>query len=115
MRLRVFTVYDKKAEEHRGVYCEKTRAAGVRSFTMAVLKGGSLLSQYPEDYQLRELGTFDPLTGRIDAYLDPVPVAEAAAVIREARERAMEQQEEQLEIEQQLHVMSNGDEETVHG
>ncbi len=61
--LKIFSVYDSKAEAFLNpIFCP-TRAVAIRSFTASAINPDSDFCRHPEDFSLFELGEFDPATG----------------------------------------------------
>lgn len=58
-----FSVFDRKAGSFNDPHPFKHRADAVRSFTQAVNDGKSSLCLYSGDYDLFEVGNFDPNVG----------------------------------------------------
>lgn len=61
--LKIFSVYDQKAEFFSNPYYDRTTAAGIRQFEAAVNDPGSRLFAAAADYTLFELGEFDEQSG----------------------------------------------------
>lgn len=59
MILKIFTVYDSKAEAYLPPFFSATRGLALRSFTDAVNTAGHAFNRYAEDYTLFEVGEFD--------------------------------------------------------
>lgn len=67
------SVRDKKAEAFHPPYTVPTKGIAIRAFGDAVLKGGTDLSQHPEDFDLFMIGEFDQLSGKLIP-CDPVSI-----------------------------------------
>lgn len=66
---RVFCVYDAKGEHYgKQPFVCANRADAIRGFTKEVNTPGTPLADYPEDFTLLEIGTWDERTGNIDMY-----------------------------------------------
>lgn len=61
--LKMFTVYDSKAEAYLPPFYSKSKGEALRSFTDAVNDPQSQLNKHPEDYTLFEVGDFDENLG----------------------------------------------------
>lgn len=72
MLLRMYVVYDSKAEIYTHPSFLPTRAVAVRQFAELVNDGKHEFSRHPEDYSLFELGTFDDGSGLIAPTLAPI-------------------------------------------
>lgn len=68
-----FAIFDKKAGLYDHVQAFRSEADAVRAVRSLVNSDskGSLIAQYPSDYELFRLGDFDQLTGRFN---DETPV-----------------------------------------
>lgn len=64
MELKIIAVYDRKLEAHMRPIFTPTLGAGIRSFQDELNRKESELHAHPEDYELRELGTWNDQTGR---------------------------------------------------
>lgn len=65
MQLNVFSIRDSKAEIFNPPFIKQTHGEAERDFHRMVKNPESLPHQYPEDYDLYHLGTFDDQTGEI--------------------------------------------------
>lgn len=83
--LKVFAVRDVKADAYGNLICVQTSGLALRAFADACADSRSPMAQYPEDYSMYELGTFDPSTGVISGHRLPVLVATASSVIEQLR------------------------------
>lgn len=61
--LKIFCVYDSKAEAYLNPVFAVNAAVVVRSFTAAAVDPNSDFGRHPADYTLFELGEFDPGKG----------------------------------------------------
>ena len=59
-------VYDKKADFYNYFSVFNNRAEAVRSFTLACRDKDSMLSKFPEDYDLYYLADVDERSGYVD-------------------------------------------------
>lgn len=64
-----FSIFDKKSGLYDFVQSFKSEADAVRAVRSLVNSGNkdSLIVQYPSDYELYRIGSFDPSMGRFDA------------------------------------------------
>jgi len=62
MKLKIFTIYDSKAEYYSQPYFASSLGEMLRSFTAQTLDPKSKLGLYPEDYTLFEIGHYDDHT-----------------------------------------------------
>lgn len=61
-----FCIYDTKAQAFTQPFHAPSRADAIRQVTMMTDDGKSLLSRFPQDYQLMSLGEFDKKTGHFN-------------------------------------------------
>ena len=80
--MRVFSVYDSKAEAYGAPVFFKTKGEAIRGFTDIVNDGNSMLSKYPGDYTLFELGSFDEETAKFDLHASPVSLGVALEFVK---------------------------------
>jgi len=64
--MKIFSIYDSKAETWTNPIIAQTTAAGIRAFERAANDPNSDFSASPGDYSLMELGEWDASTGRIE-------------------------------------------------
>lgn len=60
-----YTIYDSKAGYYNRPFLVRTKGEALRLFQQAANDTTTSLGQYPEDYILFEIGTFDDLSGII--------------------------------------------------
>lgn len=83
MLLRMFTIFDAKAEAYIQPFFAPNDKLALRMFETAALDEKHAFYRNAEDYHLFEIGEFDQTTGTIKGFT-PVPMANAL----EVRERA---------------------------
>lgn len=83
--LKLFAVYDEKAEAYGSIACIATRGLALRGFTDACADPKSAMAQCPSDYKLMELGSYDPNSGRIECLPQPLLVAHASAIVADLK------------------------------
>lgn len=66
MKTKLYSIYDSKALAFLPPICAATDGVAVRMFQSAVLKEGHDFNQYPEDYSLHQVGTWEDETGELD-------------------------------------------------
>lgn len=84
--LRVYAVRDVKADAFGSLIVCPTKGLALRAFADACADQRSPMAQYPEDYNLYELGTFEPNSGELVGHKVPVHVASASSVVETLRE-----------------------------
>lgn len=63
--LKMFVVRDSKSESYAPPFCMRTRGEAVRAWETSCNDGESMMSKYPTDFSLLEIGEFDELTGSV--------------------------------------------------
>lgn len=71
MKVKMYTVYDQKAETHNSPLCYQTVGQALRAFTDAANDPNSAIAKHPEDYTLLEIGTFDDSRGTVEPHDKP--------------------------------------------
>lgn len=64
-KLKLFSVYDSKAEVYDKPFCMLSKGECIRGFGDAANNTQTTLGQHPADFTLFELGEFDQKTGLI--------------------------------------------------
>lgn len=64
--MRIFSVYDVKAEIFQKPFTASKIGEAMRGFTDVVKDKNHALGQHPEDYSLFEIGNFDEKIGEVD-------------------------------------------------
>lgn len=75
--MKMFTVYDCKAQTYLNPFCMGSLAEAIRSFETAVKDPQTMFHQYPSDFSLLELGEFDQHNGSISLLNTPTIIANA--------------------------------------
>ena len=68
MKLKLFTIYDKKTKVHTPPIHGHNRGQIYRQLEMDLKKGSSTIVHYPDDYQLYEVGVFDDQSGLVEGH-----------------------------------------------
>lgn len=68
MMLKVFTIYDCKAEAYNQPFFMSTKAQAIRAFQDEVNNPQSLISKHPGDYTLFEIGEYDDSTATLTCH-----------------------------------------------
>lgn len=66
--LKVFSIYDSKAEAHLQPFFAPTRGMAIRSFQTAANSAGHDFNRFAADYTLFELGEFEPSSGNFNLH-----------------------------------------------
>lgn len=83
---KVFSVYDGKVKVFSRPFMDQHTGSAQRSFELACKQEESPFAQFPADYVLYEVGTFDEESGRLSANN---PVVQVAAAIDHVRRPAV--------------------------
>lgn len=81
MQLKIFSIRDAKAEMFNPPFFKKTHGEAERDFHQLCKDEKSMPAQYPEDYDLYYVGTYDDQTGKIDCLATPQHVTKAVTVL----------------------------------
>lgn len=83
MILRIFSIFDSKAEAFiQPFYCT-TPGLAIRSFESAVNQEGHDFQKYAADYTLFELGAFDQQKGLFDIHDTPINLGLALTYVKD--------------------------------
>lgn len=64
----IFTVYDSKVETYQSPFFAIHKGYALRDFEKVANDKSTSIGQYPSDYTLFAIGTFDTSTGKINQY-----------------------------------------------
>lgn len=78
MKMKVFTVFDVKAQLHLQPFFEQSTETGIRAFKVVCQDSKTNFYMFPEDYSLIELGEWDQQQGFIKMHDRPMILAQAA-------------------------------------
>lgn len=81
MKLNAFSIYDKKAAQYMRPFYVQNEHVAIRSITASVLSNPEL-SQFPSDYSLAHVGSFDESNGLLEP--TPVKIISEISVIHDA-------------------------------
>lgn len=81
--MKLFSVYDSKAEMYSAPFVERTHETARRSFLAAVRDDKSAVGQYPHDYALFVIGSFDDTSGVITPAKAPTMVWSGTEALQE--------------------------------
>lgn len=88
--LRVYSIRDAKAEVYNQPWFAKTHGEAERNFAQLARDPKSMVGQFPEDYDLYFIGSYNDQTGVIDALETPQHIAKAISLnAPEARPHAV--------------------------
>jgi len=78
--LKAFAIRDAKAEVYNTPFFQKSHGEAERSFMELVKDKNSLVAKYPEDFDLYYLGTYNSISGLIDALETPQHMTKGVSV-----------------------------------
>jgi len=81
--MKLFSLHDLKARTFARPFAEESTASAMRSFSvLANDPKAGLVNQFPDDYALFEIGTFDKETGILQSYI--TNLGSARTVLRQS-------------------------------
>ncbi|WNK13989.1 MAG: nonstructural protein [Microvirus sp.] len=69
MILKLFSVYDNKAQAYLPPFAAVNAGVALRMFRDSATAADHMFTRYPLDYHLFEMGTFDDVMGKVEAVL----------------------------------------------
>lgn len=85
MVLKMFTVYDAKAEAYLPPMFLTTKGLATRSFAAAVNDKGHDFNKYATDYSLYEIGEYDDSKGIVTMHAERMPLGSANEYLEDRR------------------------------
>lgn len=82
MELKIYTVYDAKAEAYLAPSFVSNDQVAARAFEYAVNSDEHDFGRFPEDYTMFRIGIFDPMTGAITSETPGTCIAKAIELRR---------------------------------
>lgn len=67
--IKIFSIFDSKAKAYLSPFCMPSAAHAVRGVSETMMQPSSIFSDYPEDFTLFEIGTFDESTAELQPLL----------------------------------------------
>lgn len=74
MVLKVFTIYDSKAEAYMQPFFMQTKGQAMRALVDTLEDPKTQFCKHPEDFTLFEIGTYDDQTGKFENLDAPVSI-----------------------------------------
>lgn len=68
MKIKMFVVYDSKAEAYDKPFCLRSKGEALRGWQDVVNDGQSAISAHPGDFTLFEIGEFDLMCGELKVH-----------------------------------------------
>ena len=79
--MKLYSIFDMKAHAYGPLLAYQTDGEAARAVAMALREKGSSISEFPEDFNLACLGTWDPQTGQVVG-ADPLVVCNLSALVQ---------------------------------
>lgn len=83
MQLKIYSIRDAKAEIYNVPFYKKTHGEAERDFAELCRDEKSMVSKYPEDYDLFFCGIYDDQTGLVESLKTPQHIAKAIEKIKQ--------------------------------
>jgi len=80
--MKIFAMYDTKAQCYLQPFPETSTIAALRGFEVAVNEGKSTFNRFPDDFCLMELAEFNQDTGQIVPLMTPNNLGSARTVLK---------------------------------
>lgn len=77
MKLQLFTIHDTKTDVFAPPICQKSQGEAERTFNQMVHDDRTMISKYPEDYDLYHLGSYCDNTGKFELLPAPKHIVKA--------------------------------------
>lgn len=81
MKLHVFSIFDSKAENFNNPIFLPAVGQATRLFGDQVNDETSPFNKHPEDYTLFQIGTYDPMSGKLEPLTTPISLGLAIEYI----------------------------------
>jgi len=81
MQLQVFTIRDSKSESFGTPFFQKSKGEAIRTLQELTKEQKSLISKYPEDFDLYYVGQYDDQTGKIQPLDTPQHIEKAISLV----------------------------------
>lgn len=80
MLLKMFSIRDAKGEVFNQPWFAKTHGEAERNFRTLASKPDSMVSQFPEDFDLYYIGEYDDQSGKVEPLPTPQHMLKASAI-----------------------------------
>lgn len=81
MKIKIFTIYDIKAQSYLPPFYMQSTGQAMRAFEDTVNDETTQFSKHPEDFVIFEVGSFDDQTCTFDLQKTPITLAKAIELI----------------------------------
>lgn len=68
MDLKIYCLYDSKAEAYAQPFFMRSRGEAIRGFSELANDANTQVGRYPDDFTLFELGSWDPIKGTVSMH-----------------------------------------------
>jgi len=85
MKNGLYCIYDRKAQVTLPIFSSRTDVEATRIFTEAVMTSETPVSQYPADFDLIQVASYDVETGIVEAFVVPTPVINGLVALTDAQ------------------------------
>lgn len=86
MQQLLFSIRDSKGDFFNQPFPQLTKAEALRTFAELANDPQSRIAKHPEDYDMYYLGTYDTITGLIDALKSPEHIQKALHCVKQKSE-----------------------------
>lgn len=83
MELKIFAIWDRKAQVYRWPNFARDSATAVRALSTGLKDPRTEMANFPDDFELYEVGAFDDSKGQISGLLQPGFVVSAKSLLSE--------------------------------
>lgn len=84
MELKIYSIRDSKGEIYKSPFYKTTHGEAERDFHTIVNNKDTLVAQYPEDFDLYHIGTFDDNNGKIRSLDTPEHIIKAVNCVKKS-------------------------------
>jgi len=88
MLLKVYSIRDSKGEKYNQPFYQNTHGEAERNFSRICVDPESLISKYPDDFDLYYIGDWDDQKGVLISLDTPQHIVKAVQCMRSARKQA---------------------------
>lgn len=84
-KLEIYSLFDQKSKQYDTPFFTRDDIAAKRHFIMVCRNPKTLVSSFPDDFSLVQLGQFDCVTGKMDI-IEPITILTGKEIAKEKRE-----------------------------
>lgn len=86
MKLRAYSIYDKKVQAYHAPFFAATDGAATRNFQDLATDNNTTVGRHPADYSLYFVGEFDDAAAKLEGPSGPLHVVDAIALLPQQAE-----------------------------